>query len=151
MKYKCIKEYRKKLSNNTVLVFTEGVTYSQEQVTSRVAMPMIPEYFKELDDTQDLGYGGNSESMFNTLIDQIKDTHERKNHDYGNSFAKSMDKYGLTAAAIRLGDKFNRFESLIKSKAQVKDESIEDTLLDMAAYAIMTVEYIKEKKSYDTI
>ena len=84
--------------------------------------------------------------LFNTLLDQIKDTHEKKNHDYGNSFAKSMDEFGMPAAAIRLSDKLNRFKSLIKSEAQVKDESIEDTLLDMAAYAIMTVEYLKKKK-----
>ena len=53
----------------------------------------------------------------------------------------------MPAAAIRLSDKLNRFKSLIKSEAQVKDESIEDTLLDMAAYAIMTVEYIRGNKA----
>ena len=158
MRYKCIKDYRKILDDDTVLVFTEGMSYSKEQVVYRIPMPIIPEYFQEVDDAKDLGHenmtGGNSEDgaeskshpMFNTLIDQIKDTHERKNHDYGNSFAKSMDEFGMSAAAIRLTDKLSRFKSLIKSEAQVKDESIEDTLLDMATYAIMTVEYLKERK-----
>ena len=145
--YKCIKEYRKQLDNNTTLVFTEGVTYLKEQVTSRVPMPVIPEYFKvvsSIDEKEEKSE--NTIISFNTLLDQIKDTHERKNHDYGDSFTKSMDEFGMTAAAIRLTDKLSRFKALINSEAKVKDESIEDTLLDMASYAIMTVEYLKKKK-----
>lgn len=145
--YKCIKEYRKQLDNNTTLVFTEGVTYLKEQVTSRVPMPVIPEYFKvvlSIDEKEEKSE--NTTISFNTLLDQIKDTHERKNHDYGDSFTKSMDEFGMTAAAIRLTDKLSRFKALINSEAKVKDESIEDTLLDMASYAIMTVEYLKKKK-----
>lgn len=145
--YKCIKEYRKQLDNNTTLVFTEGVTYLNEQVTSRVPMPVIPEYFKvvsSIDEKEEKSE--NTTISFNTLLDQIKDTHERKNHDYGDSFTKSMDEFGMTAAAIRLTDKLSRFKALINSEAKVKDESIEDTLLDMASYAIMTVEYLKKKK-----
>lgn len=145
--YKCIKEYRKQLDNNTTLVFTEGVTYLKEQVTSRVPMPVIPEYFKvvsSIDEKEEKSE--NTTILFNTLLDQIKDTHERKNHDYGDSFTKSMDEFGMTAAAIRLTDKLSRFKALINSEAKVKDESIEDTLLDMASYAIMTVEYLKKKK-----
>lgn len=145
--YKCIKEYRKQLDNNTTLVFTEGVTYLKEQVTSRVPMPVIPEYFKvvsSIDEKEEKSE--NTTIPFNTLLDQIKDTHERKNHDYGDSFTKSMDEFGMTAAAIRLTDKLSRFKALINSEAKVKDESIEDTLLDMASYAIMTVEYLKKKK-----
>lgn len=40
---------------------------------------------------------------------------------------------------IRLDDKLNRLKSLAKNPAQVRDESIRDTLLDLANYAIMTV------------
>ena len=145
--YKCIKEYRKQLDNNTTLVFTEGVTYLNEQVTSRVPMPVIPEYFKVVSSIDEKEEKSEYTTIsFNTLLDQIKDTHERKNHDYGDSFTKSMDEFGMTAAAIRLTDKLSRFKALINSEAKVKDESIEDTLLDMASYAIMTVEYLKKKK-----
>lgn len=66
--------------------------------------------------------------------------YEAKNADYGDSFHKSFEKYRLVMAAIRLGDKFNRFERLsLGSEARVKTESIRDTLLDLANYAIMTV------------
>lgn len=41
---------------------------------------------------------------------------------------------------IRLGDKFGRFKTLTKTNIQhVKDESIRDTLMDLANYAIMTI------------
>ena len=41
----------------------------------------------------------------------------------------------------------NRIESLTKKEAQVKDESIKDTLLDMANYAIMTVMWMDKNQN----
>lgn len=69
----------------------------------------------------------------------LTDLYTRKNHDYGDSFAKSYQEWGLAMPCIRLDDKLNRLKSLAKSTAQVQDESIRDTLLDLANYAIMTV------------
>lgn len=63
----------------------------------------------------------------------------KKNHDYGNSFSESFKEYGLTMPAIRLDDKFRRFKQLIKHEGEVEDESIRDTLIDLANYSIMTV------------
>lgn len=49
---------------------------------------------------------------------------------------------------IRLGDKLARFKSLTKSEVQeVKDESIRDTLIDLANYAIMTVLELDDLKA----
>lgn len=88
----------------------------------------------------------NDKTLSNTSAHQFKDiakgmieTYVRKNHDYGNSFDKSLDKFGLVASVVRIGDKMNRIESLVQKKAMVQDESIRDTLLDMANYATMTV------------
>lgn len=85
------------------------------------------------------------QKFMNITMDMAK-TYEAKNHDYGNSFEQSLDKFGLVASVVRLGDKMNRVESLTKKKAQVKDESIKDTLLDMANYAIMTVMWINKSR-----
>ena len=69
----------------------------------------------------------------------------RKNHDYGDSFHTTFVEEGLAMARIRLGDKFSRFKTLSRlscndrDQQQVTDESIRDTLLDLANYAIMTV------------
>lgn len=70
---------------------------------------------------------------------ELEEIHRKKNADYGDSFHKSFEEFGLTMAAIRIGDKVNRFKTLIKSDGAVKEESIRDTLLDLANYAIMTV------------
>ena len=80
------------------------------------------------------------------LANQMTDLYARKNRDYGNSFDKSMDKFGLVVAAIRIGDKVNRLQSLIeKGVAEVKDESIADTFIDLACYSIMTLMWMEGK------
>lgn len=71
---------------------------------------------------------------------ELTELYTAKNADYGGSFHKSFEKYGLTMSVIRLGDKFSRFEKLASGHYRlVEEESIRDTLLDLANYAIMTV------------
>lgn len=73
------------------------------------------------------------------ICQELTELYARKNHDYGDSFHITFQKWGLTMSAIRLGDKLQRLETLIRAESQVKDESIRDTLIDLANYAIMTV------------
>lgn len=80
---------------------------------------------------------------FEQITDKLHETYLRKNSDYGNSFVKSLDEFGLVAAVVRMNDKMERLKSLINKKAEVKDESIADTLEDLANYAIMTRIYIE--------
>lgn len=84
---------------------------------------------------------------FDAITNELKDTYIKKNHDYGNSFDKSIDKFGLTAAVVRMNDKMERLGSLMNKDAKV-DESIRDTVMDLANYCIMTAMYLdkKEKK-----
>lgn len=85
---------------------------------------------------------------FEQLANKLIETQKRKNADYGSSFGQTLDEFGLVASATRMSDKFNRFKSLMRcgSTARVEDEKIEDTLMDLAAYAIMTVEWIKKQQ-----
>jgi len=73
----------------------------------------------------------------------------RKNADYGDSFHESYVEEGMAMSRIRLMDKLNRFKKLSKNPetAQMKDESIRDTLIDLANYAIMTVLEMDEDKA----
>ena len=73
---------------------------------------------------------------------------EDKVTQFGNSFDKSMDKFGLVVAAIRIGDKVNRLQSLVakRGQAEVKDESLADTFMDLACYSIMTMLWLRDKK-----
>lgn len=79
------------------------------------------------------------------ICDGLNALYARKNHDYGDSFHQTFVEEGLAMSRIRLGDKFSRFKTLSRisptdsTQQQVTDESIRDTLLDLANYAIMTV------------
>ena len=74
------------------------------------------------------------------ICDEINELYAKKNHDYGDSFAQSFREEGMAMVRIRLGDKFNRLKALTRGVEQkVADESIRDTLIDLANYAIMTV------------
>lgn len=85
--------------------------------------------------------------QFIDITSNMAKTYAAKNHDYGNSFEQSLDKFGLVASIVRMEDKMNRIESLSKKEAEVKDESIKDTLLDLANYAIMTVMWLSKHNS----
>ena len=82
------------------------------------------------------------------ICKEINNLYERKNHDYGDSFHQTFVEEGMAMPRIRLGDKLARFKSLTKSEVQeVKDESIRDTLIDLANYAIMTVLELDDLKA----
>ena len=75
-----------------------------------------------------------------SICHKLNQVYKAKNHDYGDSFGDTYKKLGIISAVTRLSDKMNRLMSLaVSHDAQVKDEKIEDTLLDMANYAIMTL------------
>lgn len=80
--------------------------------------------------------------------------YSKKNHDYGNSFELGMNAIGPAYGIGRLYDKMNRILTLMKCKAEITDESIEDTIRDLACYAVMTSCFIslaKKSKAVDTI
>lgn len=79
-------------------------------------------------------------NAFEDITISLRNLYARKNRDYNDSFGKSFEKWGLPMACIRLGDKLNRLESFAMGKdIQIQDESVKDTLMDLANYAIMTL------------
>jgi len=65
-------------------------------------------------------------------------TYLKKNADYGDSFNKSLEKFGEVAYKVRAFDKVNRILTLVENKkANVEDESIRDTVLDLFNYTVM--------------
>ena len=73
------------------------------------------------------------------LLDSLHELYINKNHDYGDSVHDTYIKYGLTSFLVRLEDKLNRARTLSNKEALINDEKINDTLLDMANYAILAV------------
>ena len=77
---------------------------------------------------------------FKEITDEMNALYERKNHDYGNSFSETYRKLGVISATTRMLDKMNRIVSLVtKEQQKVNDESLRDTLIDLANYAVMTI------------
>ena len=72
------------------------------------------------------------------LCDDTHSLYARKNADYGDSFAQLRKRYP-NFVCMRLFDKLNRLDTIINPnhKLQVSDETIEDTLMDIANYALM--------------
>lgn len=73
------------------------------------------------------------------LCDELHELYEKKNSDYGDSFRKVREKIP-NAILVRLNDKLNRLESLMnksEDEQKIKDESIDDTLMDIANYALL--------------
>ena len=85
---------------------------------------------------------------FYELLETMKNTHDAKRHDYANEadvFAnfRTCEAAGIPAwkgCCVRIGDKFSRIMGFAKKeKLKVKDESIKDTLIDMANYALIAL------------
>lgn len=86
----------------------------------------------------------NKADLHMEICRDINALYQRKNHDYGDSFAEFYAEFGLISTCMRLTDKLKRLKSFAKGQQmQVKDESVMDTLVDLANYAIMTLVEMK--------
>lgn len=81
----------------------------------------------------------------------LNEVYTKKNHDYGDSFHQTFLEEGFAMARIRLTDKLNRFKALTRTneKQKVTDESLTDTLMDLANYALMTIMEMREAEGLD--
>jgi len=69
-----------------------------------------------------------------------------KNEAYGDSFNKSLDKYGPIAGLVRIEDKINRLSNLILNGGHEHDEAIDDTCIDAANYLLMLATWLLERE-----
>lgn len=89
---------------------------------------------------------------FRILVNQMADLYKRKNSNYGDSFGKLYSDLGPIAGLVPLHNKLDRLTHLIQTDDPNDFESIEDTLKDLACYAIMNLierEATKGEKSED--
>lgn len=82
------------------------------------------------------------------IVEEISKLHDKKNNDYGGAYYEMLNECGTAAGSGIIYNKSRRLANLIKDKTEqmVNDESIEDTLLDLASYSIMTLEHIRGLK-----
>lgn len=79
------------------------------------------------------------EEKFSQITSELLETYKAKNKDYGDSFAKLFEEYGMAYSIIHLQEKINRIKSLQKKSNEVKGETYVDSLKDLANYAILTL------------
>ena len=86
------------------------------------------------------------------VCDLLNTIYQQKNKAYGNSFGDTYKDLGSISAVTRISDKFNRLKTLARNQdIDCNDESINDTLLDMANYCVMTyMELENEKRIEET-
>jgi hypothetical protein len=78
--------------------------------------------------------------IYQHLLANLEETYKNKNNDYGNSVADTYEKFGNLSFLVRITDKYNRLLTLCNPNApeqKVKDEAIEDTILDLANYCLL--------------
>ncbi len=97
-------------------------------------------------------YFWNSFSLDHSLFGKAKELMIRKNHDYAGE-ADPFKNFRmceevnlctvLVGMLVRLGDKVSRLENLKTKEAKVKEESIEDTLIDVINYCVLIRAYLE--------
>lgn len=84
---------------------------------------------------------------FKQLTGEMAALYARKNKDYGDSFTEMYKEWGPMYPLSRMQEKLRRATQILRSgEAQVADEKVTDTLLDLANYALMTIMELKESK-----
>lgn len=94
------------------------------------------------------------------IFDQMLDTMKAKNADYagnGDPYKnfELVEYLGVCSAEtgilVRMCDKVSRIATLIgeNKDGQVKDESVQDTLKDLANYSVILTSYMKDKKTQE--
>jgi len=86
----------------------------------------------------------NREERHRSLCSELRDMYVSKNDAYGDSFSKTFNELGIISSVTRMNDKMERIKSLVMG-AKENDEKLEETLRDLANYAIMTIMEIESK------
>ena len=87
----------------------------------------------------------NKVQEFRNIVNKMADTYEKKNSNYGDSFGRLFEELGAVSGLVPLYNKLHRATSLINGDEN-HYESLEDTLIDMACYAIMNVIEMRNKR-----
>lgn len=88
----------------------------------------------------------NTDEEFRKAAMEIADLHTKKNENYGNSFSKLFDELGETSGLVPLYNKLDRLTNLVRGSKNYF-ESKEDTLKDLASYALMMLVELRRKQA----
>ena len=87
------------------------------------------------------------DTTFEMVTAEMLNMYQRKNADYGNSFAETIREFGFIPAIARINDKLKRVKNIVKGKdMNIKDESMRDNLMDIANYCVLTIMELDNQK-----
>jgi len=96
---------------------------------------------------------------FLELLEQMKTLHRNKNRGYAGDSEdrwanfRISEAFGISAflgTLVRMSDKWVRITNLVKNpKNERVGESIKDTLMDLAAYALIAICIMEEEEKSD--
>lgn len=95
---------------------------------------------------------------FESILAQIQTTHDKKQADYGRegdpfSNVRASEDFGIAGwmgCMVRANDKMRRIQKFSKDEVLL-NESIEDSLLDLAVYTIIALVLYRESHSLSAL
>ena len=102
---------------------------------------------KDILHPDDLDIALTKDEKHQLITQELHTMYKDKNMKYGDAFGETIRKYGKIAGLTRLHDKFSRIEAFILNGYEDSEESLIDSLNDIANYAIMLrmeVEHLEE-------
>lgn len=79
------------------------------------------------------------EDRFKEITNEMYILYKNKNADYGSSVSDTYKDFGMVSFLVRLSDKLNRLKTIYNKDTKVKDETVYDTLIDLANYSILAI------------
>ena len=122
--------------------------YMKEIYTELTTEPVVPDMsllgnIKELPEAVQQMIRDYPQSEFNEAVQQkfqhAKSVLLKKHNDYGPKNISQSPGGPLNGLRVRMWDKFARINNLIDSGATPENESLKDSFLDMANYAIIAM------------
>ena len=94
-----------------------------------------------------------SDTRFREILKELQEMHDKKQEDYGKvgdpfSNVRSSEDFGIPAwvgSLVRGNDKMRRLQKAAAGESLV-NESVEDSLLDLAVYAIIALILFREEE-----
>ena len=88
--------------------------------------------------------------LFEQITRNMTELYRKKNANYGNSFEKLYKELGTIAGIVPLHNKLDRITNLVKG-GKNDFESLEDSLIDLANYAIMNLIELKKREEAEEV
>ena len=88
-----------------------------------------------------------NEEIYGSLLEKLFSMYKSNITDYGSEFAEMFDELGIDYAYGKLREKMNRIKVLNKQPNMAENDGLEDALLDMAGYAILTLVELKKRNN----